>query len=73
MYWLLVCTLCSNHSIAQNTAAIPPNDYNIMVFYELGMHCTGFDLSYCCVLPPYNSVLAQIVKPPDSREKNRKS
>ncbi len=62
MYWLLVCTLCSNHSIAQNTAAIPPNDYNIMVFYELGMHCTGFDLSYCCVLPPYNSVLAQIVK-----------
>jgi len=30
--------------------------------YELGMHCTGFDFSYCCVLPPYNSILAQIVK-----------
>nr|HQH71737.1 hypothetical protein [bacterium] len=47
---------------AQAQWGIPPNDYNIMVFYELGMHCTGFDLSYCCVLPPYNSVLAQIVK-----------
>jgi len=47
---------------AQAQWGIPPNDYNIMIFYELGMHCTGFDISYCCVLPPYNSVLAQIVK-----------
>ncbi|MGE5240378.1 MAG: hypothetical protein ACM3NI_01920 [Bacteroidota bacterium] len=30
--------------------------------YELGMHCTGFEFSYCCVLPPYNSILAQVVK-----------
>ncbi len=49
-------------SKAQTNYAVPPNDYNITVFYELGMHCTAFDLSYCCVLPPYNSVLAQIVK-----------
>ncbi len=41
---------------------IPSNEYNILVHYDLGMHCTGFDFSYCCVLPPYNSVLAQIVK-----------
>ncbi len=41
---------------------IPPNQYLITVHYDLGMHCTGFDLSYCCILPPYNSVLAQIVK-----------
>lgn len=26
------------------------------------MHCTGFDLSYCCILPPYNSILAQIIQ-----------
>ena len=31
--------------------------------YELGMHCTGFEFAYCCVLPPYNSILAQVVKP----------
>jgi hypothetical protein len=27
------------------------------------MHCTGFEFSYCCVLPPYNSILAQVVRP----------
>ncbi len=27
------------------------------------MHCTGFEFAYCCVLPPYNSILAQVVKP----------
>lgn len=30
----------------------PKIDYNITISYELGMHCTGFDFSYCCVLPP---------------------
>ncbi|MCB1869756.1 MAG: hypothetical protein KDI43_14900 [Gammaproteobacteria bacterium] len=40
----------------------PKNDYNITINYELGMHCTGFDFSYCCVLPPYNSVQSQIIK-----------
>ena len=40
----------------------PPRDYLIMINYELGMHCTGFDMSYCCVLPPYNSIQAQVIK-----------
>jgi hypothetical protein len=40
----------------------PRNDYNIAINYELGMHCTGFDFSYCCVLPPYNSVQSQVIK-----------
>ncbi len=37
-------------------------DYRIMINYELGMHCTGFDFEYCCILPPYNSIQAQVVK-----------
>ncbi len=41
---------------------VPKNTFNIMMNYELGMHCTGFEFSYCCVLPPYNSILAQVVK-----------
>jgi hypothetical protein len=41
---------------------LPKNTFNIMMNYELGMHCTGFEFSYCCVLPPYNSILAQVVK-----------
>ncbi len=40
----------------------PINDYNITINYELGMHCTGFDFTYCCILPPYNSIQAQVVK-----------
>lgn len=36
--------------------------YRVLVHSELGMHCTGFDFSYCCVLPPYNSVLGQVVR-----------
>ncbi|MCG8023377.1 MAG: hypothetical protein JAZ02_05270 [Candidatus Thiodiazotropha endolucinida] len=34
----------------------PKNSFNIMMNYELGMHCTGFEFAYCCVLPPYNSI-----------------
>jgi Bacterial Ig domain len=37
-------------------------DFKILMNYELGMHCTGFEFSYCCVLPPYNSIVAQVVK-----------
>jgi len=44
------------------TGGEPKNAFNIMMNYELGMHCTGFEFSYCCVLPPYNSILAQVVK-----------
>lgn len=38
-------------------------DLKIMMNYELGMHCTGFEFAYCCVLPAYNSILSQVVKP----------
>jgi mono/diheme cytochrome c family protein len=40
----------------------PKNPYNIFINYELGMHCVGFDISYCCIIPPYNSIQAQAVK-----------
>lgn len=48
----------------QRTAAssLPPNEYLLLSNYDLGMHCTGFDFTYCCVLPPYNSILTQVVK-----------
>jgi mono/diheme cytochrome c family protein len=40
----------------------PKNPYDIFINYELGMHCVGFDITYCCVIPPYNSIQAQAVK-----------
>ncbi len=41
---------------------LPPNEYNIFINYELGMHCVGFDMSYCCVIPPYNSIQSQAIR-----------
>ena len=40
----------------------PRNPYNIFINYELGMHCVGFDVSYCCIIPPYNSIQAQAIR-----------
>lgn len=40
----------------------PRGPYAIFINYELGMHCVGFDISYCCVIPPYNSIQAQAVR-----------
>ncbi len=40
----------------------PKAPYAIFINYELGMHCVGFDISYCCVIPPYNSIQAQAVR-----------
>lgn len=57
----LADTLSSNGSRSIGPTQ-PKNDFNILMNYELGMHCTGFEFSYCCVLPPYNSILAQVVK-----------
>ncbi len=53
-----------NNKVASNKQK-PKNDYNITINYELGMHCTGFDFSYCCILPPYNSIQSQVVKTAD--------
>jgi len=49
-------------AVQAGTVIKPMNDYNITINYELGMHCTGFDFSYCCVLPPYNSIQSQVIK-----------
>ena len=52
-----------NAFAAEKSAELNPiNDYNITINYELGMHCTGFDFTYCCVLPPYNSTQSQVIK-----------
>lgn len=64
LIWMTLLLSCTDPKrMTQDiTENIPPRDYLIMVNYELGMHCTGFDFSYCCVLPPYNSIQAQVVK-----------
>ena len=48
--------------IKGKTVYQPKADYSMFVNYELGMHCVGFDMSYCCVIPPYNSIQSQAIK-----------
>jgi VCBS repeat-containing protein len=46
-----------------NVRVLPKQtDFKFMMNYELGMHCTGFEFAYCCVLPAYNSIVSQIAK-----------
>ena len=47
----------------------PKKDFSLFVNYELGMHCVGFDMSYCCVIPPYNSIQSQAIKVSKGNEK----
>src|SRR6516225_5341566 len=51
------------HPAPGKTSAYEPRDpYAVFINYELGMHCVGFDISYCCIIPPYNSIQAQAVR-----------
>src|SRR5512139_1856612 len=55
----------------KTTLSNPRNPYGIFINYELGMHCVGFDVSYCCIIPPYNSIQAQVVKSGAAGDKPR--
>ena len=66
---LLALAVLNVNSATAGDASKPKNDYNISINYELGMHCTGFDFTYCCVLPPYNSVQSQVIKTATGKKK----
>lgn len=53
-------------------AFLPVNPYNIFINYELGMHCVGFNMTYCCMIPPYNSIQAQGVRSGTAEESKPK-
>lgn len=59
---LLLLACCLVMSCGKKSGPAGEDDFIITINYELGMHCTGFDFEYCCVLPPYNSIQAQVVK-----------
>lgn len=74
LFFALLAAISFNSGCSPSQEEAPPkeakkeakaeiqNDYVITINYELGMHCTGFDFTYCCVLPPYNSILTQVIK-----------
>ena len=50
-------------TVVMFTAYKPPvnEDYLIISWNDLGMHCANKDFSKICVLPPYNNLKAQVI------------
>jgi hypothetical protein len=75
---LLVAGVCASIvlicGLGQATAAAPPppadqdaevsaaGDYIVLGWNDLGMHCYNFDFQNLAVLPPYNTLWAQVIK-----------
>jgi hypothetical protein len=42
--------------------SVPPGqEYIVIAWNDLGMHCANFDFSNICILPPYNNQKAQVI------------
>lgn len=41
---------------------LPPGPYVVVAVNDLGMHCSQEDFSEICILPPYNTLRAQVIK-----------
>ncbi|HJV35326.1 carboxypeptidase regulatory-like domain-containing protein [Geomonas sp.] len=53
-----------NYTGANSSQWIPAAgmDYIIVAWNDLGMHCAQDDYSYFCILPPFNTLHAQVIK-----------
>jgi hypothetical protein len=47
-------------------AQTTPNDFVVIAWNDLGMHCSNKDFSTFVVLPPYNNFMAQVIKKGDA-------
>lgn len=46
----------------QPPAAVPPGQYKIIGWNDLGMHCMNESFANLAVLPPYNTLWAQVIR-----------
>lgn len=56
----VVCTLMFMGRSSSEPAEL--SDYIIIAWNDLGMHCSNKDFSTLVVLPPYNNLVAQVIK-----------
>jgi hypothetical protein len=47
-------------------AQTTPNEYVVLAWNDLGMHCSNKDFSTFVVLPPFNNLLSQVIKKGDA-------
>ena len=43
-------------------ASVTSDEYIVLSWNDLGMHCANKDFSTICILPPYNNLKAQVIK-----------
>jgi len=43
-------------------ASVTIDEYIVLSWNDLGMHCANKDFSTMCILPPYNNLKAQVIK-----------
>ncbi len=43
-------------------AASSPTTYTVLGYNDLGMHCMNQDFSEICILPPFNTLRAQVIR-----------
>jgi Cytochrome c7 and related cytochrome c len=58
----LAATIVSVEPHVEAVPAVPP-PYVVVAYNDLGMHCSQEDFSELCILPPYNTVRAQVIIP----------
>ncbi len=46
---------------AAPAAPVDPNPFVVLGYNDLGMHCMNQDFSEMCILPPYNTLKAQVI------------
>lgn len=50
------------NTIPESTGGVVTGDYKIIAWNDLGMHCYDDDYSIFTILPPYNTLWAQVIK-----------
>ncbi len=59
---LLMAGLFQTPKQVAQADAVPARDYVVMAWNDLGMHCYNQDFQDLAVLPPYNTLWAQVIK-----------
>ncbi len=72
----LVCIMClvdcagsgidPVESTGDSASSRAPSDLVVIAFNELGMHCMNEDFADLCILPPFNSLRAQVIRRGDN-------
>ncbi len=60
--FLRKCTLCISGLLLSQSAAYGATNWTVTGWNNLGMHCMDSDYSVFSILPPYNTIHAQIIQ-----------